>query len=99
MIGEIDLTGKENKAKFLCDYLYELRDRCGGLIMFLLIPPAFKELMYNVKTEPSIPESDHFYFYGYYDVLRGDIYVDTSLTEWVYLVGNTKTVKIKVING
>jgi hypothetical protein len=99
MIGEIDLTASDNKIKTLNDFICEKRDRCGGLIMSLIIPPAFKGLMYNVTTKPTVPDSDHFYFYGWFDICQAEIYVDTTLTDSIYLIGNNKTIKIKVTNG
>jgi len=96
MIGEIDLTNCEDKVKTLHEFIFEKRDRCGGMLMSLIIPPALKSLMYNVKTEPSIPDSEHFYFYGWYNVCFCEIYIDTSLTDSFYLIGNNKTAKLKV---
>ena len=80
-------------------FLNGIRDKSGGLVMSLIIPPAYKDLMLNPKLEDSLDESLDFYLYGWYNQFNFPIYVDKSLTDTIYLIGNHKSNKIKVTCG
>lgn len=81
-------------SKELFDYLLQLRNECGGIAICLIISSNFKELMHNIKVEEDLKESEDFYFYGVYDNYRFFVYVDKTLINCMYFVGNNKTRKI-----
>lgn len=96
---EIFDVAKVDKVQGFQKFLYELRDKNGGLVMSLIIPPAYKDLMLNTNIEVVIDESQDFYLYGYYNRHGFPIYVDKSLTDHIYMIGNTKTTKVKVVSN
>ncbi len=98
MIRELDLTDSQNQPKDIHDFIYSERDRMGGCVIALIIPPNLAGLMYNVKLNmEGIPQE--FYFYGWYNVFHFEIYVDTMMSaDVMYLVCNMKSMKVKVKN-
>ena len=92
-------VAKVDKVQGFQKFLYELRYQSGGLVMSLIIPPAYKDLMLNTNIEGVIDESQDFYLYGYYNQHSFPIYVDKSLTDHIYMIGNVKTSKVKVVSN
>lgn len=92
-------VAKVDKVQGFQKFLYEIRDKSGGLVMSLIIPPAYKDLMLNPKIEEIIDESKDFYLYGWYNQHGFPIYVDKILTDSIYIVGNNKSNKIKVVGN
>lgn len=93
-----DVT-KVDKVTGFQKFLYEIRDKSGGLVMSLIIPPVYKDLMFNPKLEEGIDETKDFYLYGWYNQHTFPIYVDNSLTDSIYVVCNLWSNKVKVTNG
>lgn len=92
-------VAKVDKVQGFQRFLYGIRDKSGGLIMSLIIPAHCKDLiMPNTKIEEMIDESEDFYLYGWYNQHSFPIYIDKSLTDSIYMIGNTKTHKIKVVS-
>lgn len=92
---ELDL--KVDKVKAFQDFILEERNKCGGVIISIIIPPNLKDVMFNVKQEAE--SNEDFYLYGWYNQFRFQIYVDNTLTDNFYVIGNYKTLKFKVLNG
>ncbi len=97
-MNTFDVT-KADKVTGFQKFLYELRDKSGGLVMSLIIPPAYRDLMLNPKLEDPLDETQDFYLYGWYNQHSFPIYVDKTLTDTIYLIGNNKSNKIKVTCG
>jgi len=93
-----DVT-KADKVTGFQAFLNGIRDKSGGLVMSLIIPEAYKDLMLNPKIEDLLDESTDFYLYAWYNQHGFPIYVDKSLTDTIYLIGNNKSNKIKVTCG
>lgn len=93
-----DVT-KADKVTGFQVFLNEIRDKSGGLIMSLIIPPSCKDLMLNPKIEEIVDESQDFYLYGWYNQHSFPIYVDKSLTDTIYLIGNNKSNKLQVTSN
>jgi hypothetical protein len=87
-----------DKVQGFQKFLYEMRDKSGGLIISLIIPQSCKELMLNPKLETP-DESKDFYLYGWYNQCSFPIYVDKELTNSFYVVCNLWSNKAKVINA
>lgn len=92
-------VAKVDKVQGFQKFLYEIRDKSGGLVMSLIIPVAYKDLMLNPKIENLIDESKDFYLYGWYNQHSFPIYIDKSLTDSIYIIGNLWSNKIRVHNG
>jgi hypothetical protein len=90
----LDLSQAQDKATVFKDYILEARNSLGGVIVSLIIPEAFRDLIpYPVEGEPP---NDDFYALGYYNRFSFITYVDKTLTDCVCLVCNMKTKKFKV---
>lgn len=96
MIQTLDLTNQAGKVVALSNFLVDTRDNLGGLIMYLIIPPSFTDLMSDVLVEEK-PTNTDFYLYGWYDQFKFAVYVDETLQDSFYLVCNAKIIKVKVI--
>ena len=92
----IDLSQSQSKINDLSIFLNAIRDRSGGIIVAIIIPPALKEHMLNVLVEQE--QEDEFYRYGWYNQFGYAIYIDKTLTDQGYLTCNGRTVKFKVKN-
>jgi hypothetical protein len=92
-------VSKADKVTGFQAFLYGIRDKSGGLIMSLIIPPTYKDLMLNPKIEELLDESSEFYLYGWYNQNGFPIYIDKTLTDSIYLIGNYKSNKIKVTSN
>lgn len=97
-MNTFDVT-KADKVVGFQKFLYEVRDKSGGLVMSLIIPPSYKDLMFNPKLEEPLDETQDFYLYGWYNQHSFPIYVDASLTDTVYIVCNLWSRKVKISNG
>lgn len=93
-----DVTKAEKVTGFQ-SFLNEVRDKSGGLVMSLIIPSSCRDLMLNPKLEDNLDESQEFYLYGYYNQHSFPIYVDKTLVDTIYLIGNNKSNKLKVTSN
>jgi len=92
-------VAKVDKAQGFQTFLYGIRDKSGGLIISLIIPPTLKDMMMNFAAEEPLDENQDFYLYGWYNQFSFPVYVDKGLTDCIYIIGNTKTSKVQVHNG
>lgn len=96
---EIFDVNKADKVTGFQLFLNDIRDKSGGLVMSLIIPEFYKDLMLNPKLEDPLDESQDFYLYAWYNQHSFPIYVDKSLTDTIYLIGNNKSNKFRVTNN
>lgn len=80
-------------------FIHKIRDANGGLVMSLIVSPSYLDWMSNIKVEEFKDDHQEFYLYGWYNKFSFPVYVDKTLVECMYLIGNTKTTKIKVTDG
>lgn len=95
----LDLANNPDKVKAFQDFVFKIRDDCGGIIMHLVIPPSLKSLMHNLKTEEGFDETNEFYLWGWYDGFKFTVYVDKTLIDSVIVFCNYKAAKIKVLHA
>ena len=91
---ELHLEHNEDHVKSFYDFIHQIRNNLGGVIMYLIIPPGYRHLMYDMSLNQ---EEKDFYLLGHYHQFRFKVYVDKSLLDEVYLVCNDGIEKIKVI--
>ncbi len=93
-----DLSESANKLEDFKNLVYELRNKFGGMIIAMIIPRSLTHLMYNVEIVAE-DSKDEFFQYGYWNKFGNAIFIDKTLTDQVYLICNTNSIKLKVING
>lgn len=87
----------ENKVEILHKFIEEQISSLGGLVMALIIPPKFEDMMLDFNKTAAEPESD-FYIAGWYNCFEFPVYIDVKLENELYLIGNAKIFKVKVEN-
>jgi hypothetical protein len=92
---ELHLEYNEDHIKSFYNFIHQVRNNLGGVIMHLIIPPGYINLMYDINLEKE--EEKDFYLLGHYHQFRFKVYVDNSLLNDVYLICNDGIEKIKVI--
>lgn len=92
------LTDKPEKPLFFKNVIFNARNRLGGLIMSIIIPPSLTHLMTDVELEEK-PSNTEFYLYGWFEKHKFSIYIDETLNDDIYLICNYKNMKFHIIGG
>jgi len=90
------LTDQSDKALVFKNFILNARNSLGGLILYIIIPPNLVYLMLDVVMEEK-PSNTEFYLYGW--CRQFTIYIDETLVDNIYLICNTKNMKVNIIGG